>query len=67
MEFLLSKNALRKAAVLSLALTAALATQAQESEGKKLKDMPWMPQVSGTIRASRSPTTASRLWRLPTS
>lgn len=44
------KSSLCKTVLIAMALTSPFSVQAQDNEGKRLKDMPWMPQVSGTIR-----------------
>ncbi len=50
MERLMVKSSLCKTALIAMALTSPFSVQAQDNEGKRLKDKPWMPQVSGTIR-----------------
>ncbi len=50
MERLMVKSSLCKTVLIAMALTSPFSVQAQDNEGKRLKDMPWMPQVSGTIR-----------------
>ncbi len=50
MERLMVKSSLCKTVLIAMALTSPFSVQAQDNEGKRLKDMPWMLQVSGTIR-----------------